>query len=40
MKCAQVGFTVMEILATIYLGLRFAPSTVIMFLPDMNLAGL
>lgn len=40
MKCAQVGFTVMEMLATIYLGLRFAPSTVGMFLPDMNLAGL
>ena len=40
MKCAQVGFTVMEMLATIYLGLRFGPSTVIMFLPDMNLAGL
>lgn len=39
-KCAQVGFTVMEMLATIYLGLRFGPSTVIMFLPDMNLAGL
>lgn len=40
MKCAQVGFTVMEMLATIYLGLRFGPSTVGMFLPDMNLAGL
>lgn len=39
-KCAQVGFTVMEMLATIYLGLRFGPATVIMFLPDMNLAGL
>ena len=40
MKCAQVGFTVMEMLATIYLGLKFGPATVIMFLPDMNLAGL
>ena len=40
MKCAQVGFTVMEMLATIYLGLRFGPATVGMFLPDMNLAGL
>lgn len=40
MKCAQVGFTVMEMLATIYLGLRFGPATVIMFLPDMGLAGL
>lgn len=37
-KCAQVGFTVMEMLATIYLGLRFGPATVGMFLPDMNLA--
>ena len=40
MKCAQVGFTVMEMLAVIYLGLRFGPATVGMFLPDMNLAGL
>lgn len=40
MKCAQVGFTVMEMLATIYMGLRFGPSTVGMFLPDMNLAGI
>ena len=39
MKCSQVGFTVMEMLATIYLGLRFGPATVGMFLPDMNLAG-
>lgn len=40
MKCAQVGFTVMEMLATVYLGLKFGPATVGMFLPDMNLAGL
>lgn len=40
MKCAQVGFTVMEMLAAIYLGLKFGPCTVGMFLPDMNLAGL
>lgn len=40
MKCAQVGFTVMEMLACIYLGLRFGPATVGMFLPDMNLAGI
>jgi len=40
MKCAQVGFTVMEMLACIYLGLRFGPAIVGMFLPDMNLAGL
>jgi phage terminase large subunit GpA-like protein len=38
MKCAQVGFTVLEMLATIYLGLRFGPATVGMFLPDQNLA--
>lgn len=40
MKCAQVGFTVMEMLATIYLGLKFGPATVGMFLPDMALANL
>lgn len=40
MKCAQVGFTVMEILAAIYLGIKFGPCTVGMFLPDMNLAGI
>jgi len=39
MKCAQVGFTVMEMLASIYLGLRFGPATVGMFLPDVDLAG-
>lgn len=39
-KCAQVGFTVMEMLASIYLGLKFGPAIVGMFLPDMNLAGL
>ncbi|HOV59226.1 MAG TPA: phage terminase large subunit family protein, partial [Rhodanobacteraceae bacterium] len=38
MKCAQVGFTVMEMLACLYIGLRFGPATVGMFLPDMNLA--
>jgi hypothetical protein len=38
MKCAQVGFTIMEMLAVIYLGLRFGPSTVGMFLPDQSLA--
>lgn len=38
MKCAQVGFTVMEMLATIYIGLKFGPCTVGMFLPDQNLA--
>lgn len=38
MKCAQVGFTVMEILAMIYMGLKFMPAKVGMFLPDRNLA--
>lgn len=38
MKCTQVGFTVMEMLATIYLGLKFQPCTVGMFLPDIALA--
>lgn len=40
MKCAQVGFTVMEMLAVIYLGLRFQPMTIGMFLPDAALAGI
>lgn len=44
MKCAQVGFTVMEMLAAIYLGIKFGRElgqcTIGMFLPDMNLAGL
>lgn len=38
MKCAQVGFTVMEILAAIYMGLKFGPATIGMFLPDQALA--
>lgn len=40
MKCAQVGFTVMEMLAAIYLGLKFGPAIVGMFMPDINMAGL
>jgi hypothetical protein len=40
MKCAQVGFTVLEMLACIYMGLKFGPATVGMFLPDINLAGM
>ena len=40
MKCAQVGFTVFEMLAAIYLGLKFGPCTVGMFLPDQALAQL
>jgi hypothetical protein len=39
MKCAQVGFTVMEMLATIYLGLKFSPAKIGMFMPDMDSAG-
>lgn len=38
MKCTQVGFTVMEMLATIYFGLKFGPCTVGMFMPDVALA--
>lgn len=38
MKCTQVGFTIMEMLAAIYLGLKFQPATVGMFLPDVGLA--
>lgn len=40
MKCAQVGFTVMEMLACIYLGLKFGPGMVAMFLPDVSLASM
>ncbi len=38
MKCAQVGFTVMEMLVAIYFALKFEPLAIGMFLPDMNLA--
>lgn len=38
MKCAQVGFTVMEILAMIYMALKFMPTQIGMYLPDQNLA--
>lgn len=38
MKCAQVGFTVMEMLAMIYLAIKFMPCKVGMYLPDQNLA--
>lgn len=38
MKCAQVGFTVMEMLAMIYLALKFSPAKIGMYLPDMKLA--
>lgn len=40
MKCAQVGFTVMEMLAMIYLSLKFMPCKIGMYLPDMKLAGI
>ena len=38
MKCTQVGFTVMEMLAMIYLGLRFPASKIGMFMPSQMLA--
>jgi hypothetical protein len=38
MKCTQVGFTVMEMLAMIYLALKFMPCKIGMYLPDMKLA--
>lgn len=38
MKCAQVGFTVMEMLAAIYMALKFEPCRIGMYLPDMKLA--
>src|SRR3546814_4153613 len=37
-KCAQVGFTVMEMLAAIYMALKFGPCKIGMYLPDMKLA--
>lgn len=38
MKCTQVGFTVMEMLAMIYLSLKFAPAKIGMFMPVKDLA--
>ncbi|HEY8572503.1 phage terminase large subunit family protein [Phenylobacterium sp.] len=38
MKCAQVGFTVMEILSGVYMALKFEPLRVGYFLPDQGLA--
>lgn len=38
MKCAQVGFTVMEMLAAMYMALKFPPCSIGMYLPDMKLA--
>lgn len=39
-KCAQVGFTVLEMLAAIYFALKWAPCKIGMYLPDMKLAGI
>lgn len=38
MKCTQVGFTVFEMLAMIYLSLKFAPAKIGMFMPSQMLA--
>lgn len=38
-KCAQVGFTVMEMLACLYMAIKWPPCKVGMYLPDMKLAG-
>lgn len=38
MKCAQVGFTIFEMLAGIYFGLKFMPCFTGFYLPDMKLA--
>lgn len=38
MKCAQVGFTIMEMLAAIYFALKFDPCKVGLYLPDRSLA--
>lgn len=40
MKCSQVGFTVFEMLATIYLALKFMPCKIGLYLPSMPLAGI
>lgn len=38
MKCTQVGFTVFEMLAMLYLSLRFSPAKIGMFMPSQMLA--
>lgn len=38
MKCTQVGFTVFEMLAMIYMALRFSPAKIGMFMPSQMLA--
>ncbi|EJO7807603.1 phage terminase large subunit family protein [Salmonella enterica] len=40
MKGAQLGFTVTEMLATLYLGLRFPGSSIGLYMPDMQLSNL
>lgn len=40
MKCAQVGFTIMEMLAMVYMALKFSPAKIGMFLPQQNLASM
>lgn len=40
MKCTQVGFTVMEMLAMLYLAIKFMPCKVGMYMPDQNLASM
>lgn len=39
-KCAQVGFTVLEMLCSIYFALKWGPCKIGMYLPDMKLAGI
>ncbi|WP_147432511.1 phage terminase large subunit family protein [Pararobbsia silviterrae] len=38
MKCTQVGFTVFEMMAMLYLALRFAPAKIGSFMPSKDLA--
>ncbi|MGL4459878.1 MAG: phage terminase large subunit family protein, partial [Plesiomonas shigelloides] len=38
MKCTQVGFTVMEMLAMLYLSIKFNPAKIGMFMPVRDLA--
>jgi hypothetical protein len=38
MKCTQVGFTVFEMLAMIYMALKFSPAKIGMFMPSQMLA--
>lgn len=38
MKCAQVGFTIFEMLASVYMAIKFSPCRVGLYLPDMKLA--